>query len=388
MIAALYVDESGPYVGLPGVDVWGVSRDARLYPGPWPVVAHPPCERWGKYATGGPAAPGRHRKGDDGGCFVSALAAVRRWGGVLEHPAYSRAWEAYGLRRPPSSGGWVPADDAYGWTCQVDQGHFGHPAQKATWLYAVSVHLPELPWHRAANVTPVEALSRRQRRITPEPFRDLLIAIASNARSDMKTHVQLNHKVKGELAQEASKAQQALGMLHAFAIENEEDHSFAGEVLLQVKASWKELEEKRTAVTGPLNEALRTVNDWFRPVQQPLKEAERILKEKISAFIIARKAANEAAMLAAASAAQAGDGEAALVHVGAIQDAPRVAGISVKEVWDWEVENLDEVPREFLTVDERKVREAIWYADTEKRAPLPIPGLRFVLRGQVTARAR
>lgn len=33
-IAALYVDERGPYVGLPGVDAWGISRDARLYAGP------------------------------------------------------------------------------------------------------------------------------------------------------------------------------------------------------------------------------------------------------------------------------------------------------------------------------------------------------------------
>jgi hypothetical protein len=202
----------------------------------------------------------------------------------------------------------------------------------------------------------------------------------------MKTHVQLNHKVKGELAHEADKASQALGMLHAFTIETEEDHTFAGAVLLQIKASWKELEEKRTSVTGPILEAKRTVDEWFKPVQGPLKEAERILKEKISAYILARKAANEAAMLAAASAAQAGDGEAALVHVGAIQDAPRVAGISVKEVWDWEVENLDEVPREFLMLDERKVREAIWYADTQNTPPRPIPGLRFVLRGQVTAR--
>lgn len=204
----------------------------------------------------------------------------------------------------------------------------------------------------------------------------------------MKTHVQLNHKVKGELAPKAEQNAQALVMLQAMPVTTEEEHAFAGDVLLTVKAQWKELEEKRTAVTGPINDALKELNSWFRPAQGPLKEAERILKEKISTYIIARKQANEAAMLAAAEAAQAGDGATAMVHVGAIQEAPRVAGISVKEVWDFEVENIDEVPREFLTLDEKKVREAIWYADTQKTPPRPIPGLRFVLRGQVTARAK
>ena len=43
MIAALFVHKGGAYFGLPDVDPWDEARDARLYPGPHPVVAHPPC---------------------------------------------------------------------------------------------------------------------------------------------------------------------------------------------------------------------------------------------------------------------------------------------------------------------------------------------------------
>jgi len=200
MIAALYVQADGCYVGLPDVDPWPESRDARLYPGPHPVVAHPPCQRWGRYWSGGPSARVRRIKGDDGGCFAAALASVRRWGGVLEHPAYSHAWAAFGLARPSHRGGWIRADDVGGWTCHVEQGHYGHRARKATWLYACRISqdaLPDLRWgpapsgvrldagyhsaeerRRAVKTGVCQRLSARQRAATPLPFRDLLLSIA------------------------------------------------------------------------------------------------------------------------------------------------------------------------------------------------------------------
>ena len=200
MIAALYVATGGAYFGLPDVDPWDAERDARLYAGPWPVVAHPPCARWGRYWFGGPSAKVRRVKGDDGGCF----AAVRRWGGVLEHPEASHAWRAFRLTIPPKSGGWSMLDDFGGATCCVEQGHYGHRARKATWLYAVGVELPGLHWGPAASgirledgyhsaeerrrkkARPgdsgaLERLSHRERAATPIPFRDLLLGIARTA---------------------------------------------------------------------------------------------------------------------------------------------------------------------------------------------------------------
>ena len=196
-VAALFVMPDGPYAGLPGVEVWDKARDARLYAGPWRVVAHPPCERWGRYWFGGPSARVRRVKGDDSGCFASALASVRKWGGVLEHPAASSAWEAFGLCAPSRAGGWVNADFEGGWTCCIDQEFYGHRAQKATWLYACGVPLPSLRWgkgysrirledgfhsaeerRRMVRTGVCQRLSHRERAETPIPFRDLLISIA------------------------------------------------------------------------------------------------------------------------------------------------------------------------------------------------------------------
>ena len=207
MIAALYVETGGSYYGLPDVDPWDEARDARLYAGPHPVGAHPPCQRWGKMWFGQPLTVKRTGerkiKGDDGGCFAAALAAVRRWGGVLEHPWGSHAWPHFGLNVPPRTGGWIAADLEGGWTCCVEQGRYGHYARKPTLLYAVGCELPELDWGKGEAVFPQWALDKyglakckragelafkgggtdsSPRIGTPGAFRNLLLGIARSTR--------------------------------------------------------------------------------------------------------------------------------------------------------------------------------------------------------------
>ncbi len=197
-VAALFVERGGAYWNLPDVDPWDESRDARSYSGPHPVVAHPPCQRWGRYWSGGPSAKVRRKLGDDGGCFESALRSVRTCGGVLEHPEASHAWRHFGLITPPYHGGWVRADE-HGWTCCVAQGHYGHRAQKMTWLYAVGCELPSLTWGRARGMARLDAghhggerksgivrLTHATNIATPIAFRDLLLGMARSvsARSE------------------------------------------------------------------------------------------------------------------------------------------------------------------------------------------------------------
>ncbi len=192
-IAALYVQTDGCYFGLDGVDPWDESRDARLYDGPWPVVAHPPCQRWGAMAAVNYARWGgeHNRPGNDGGCFAAALQAVLTFGGVLEHPKATRAWAAHGIDRPVA-GGWTRTEN--GWVCEVWQSAYGHRANKATWLFYAGKALPRsMIWDRpvgthqvgfqdqrgkAANkptLCPIEAAA------TPIAFRDELIELARHA---------------------------------------------------------------------------------------------------------------------------------------------------------------------------------------------------------------
>jgi hypothetical protein len=206
-VSALFVDPTGPYPEL-GLDCWNEARDARLYPGTNPVVAHPPCARWSRFWWSA-----RHLGkglGDDEGCFESALDSVRRFGGVLEHPEGTHAWARFGLLRP-ARGRWDrtmfrPEE----WTAVVDQLCYGHRARKRTWLLAVGCELLPPPMlatgpQSAYLTTPrlgrkvyvssgpgtsqsralreqhgVELMGKRERRLTPKPFAELLVAMAAS----------------------------------------------------------------------------------------------------------------------------------------------------------------------------------------------------------------
>lgn len=208
MIAALYIDPRGPYPRMPGVDVWDESRDARTYDGPHAVVAHPPCGPWGRL---------RHLyRGNEHDCAPRAVEQVRAFGGVLEHPAGSKLWDALDIPPPAITyigrGGDItgylngpgPARDAHGgYTIELDQCEWGHVARKRTWLYLVGVPREALeappypgrePTHwisggrgrvgKKAKTTPVppgiKVCSAQQRRRTPPEFAAYLVRLAQS----------------------------------------------------------------------------------------------------------------------------------------------------------------------------------------------------------------
>lgn len=167
-VAALYVDARGPYPGL--VAEWyDADRDARTYPGTLPVVAHPPCGPWGRY---------HHVSHQDPSLAWDALAKVRAFGGVLEHPTSSRFFNVAGL---PTVDGQL---DFYGgFTLRVRQWDWGHPAEKATRLYIVGCEpIPPLPPARLGTPTPLENLAKSKRHLTPPAFARWLCTLTERQR--------------------------------------------------------------------------------------------------------------------------------------------------------------------------------------------------------------
>lgn len=208
MVAALFIESHGIYSCMAHVDPWDIERDARKYQGPHPVVAHPPCERWGRYWSGGPSAKIRRKLGDDEGCFERALESVCDFGGVLEHPEASHAFKHHGLPRPSQgswqrAAGWPEQQAGRVYVTQVAQSAYGHKARKLTWLVYCGTQPPlDLDWSvpqgerldegfhsaeerraaRAAGQKPVRRLSRAENLATPEPFARLLVGLARHSK--------------------------------------------------------------------------------------------------------------------------------------------------------------------------------------------------------------
>jgi hypothetical protein len=167
------------------VDCWDEERDAKLYDGPHPVVAHPPCGPWGSLR--------RQYLGSEHACAPRAVEQVRKFGGVLEHPARSELWTHCYLPNPG-------ARDEHGFTVQIDQCDWGHVARKPTWLYVIGVLMrgvldaideregSGVPTHwcsggrnnkTGGSVPPgIKVCSAQQRRRTPPLFAQFLVDLA------------------------------------------------------------------------------------------------------------------------------------------------------------------------------------------------------------------
>jgi hypothetical protein len=181
LVSVLFARADSIYKSMPGVDVWDAERDALNWPGGSPVVAHPPCRAWGKFAMFSKPRDGERE------LALWAVDQVRTWGGVLEHPAQSRLWVAKPLPEPGDRDAWG------GWTLPVYQHWWGHRAQKATRLYLCGCEpkdLPPMPMRlgaaeyvigdsgRASAGTKRREISKDEREHTPIEFARWLVAVA------------------------------------------------------------------------------------------------------------------------------------------------------------------------------------------------------------------
>ncbi len=174
LIAAVFVSGRSIYKHLPGVDTYDVHRGCQSFDGDMPAVYHPPCRCWSRTLASQAKPKDRQAEMNLGRW---AVGMVRRTGGVLEHPAFSRLFFEMGLPLPGKSDGW-------GFTLYVEQGWFGYANKKATWLYICGVpkHLVKAPEFRLSSCQSGRLnMSSAGRSRTMPSFADWLCQIARSA---------------------------------------------------------------------------------------------------------------------------------------------------------------------------------------------------------------
>lgn len=168
-VAVLFARRDSVYKAFHLADVYDEDRDARTYSGALPVVAHPPCRGWGRLRHLAKIQPGEME------LATFAVDAVRRCGGVLEHPAGSKLWEVENLPLPGHR------DSCGGFCLPIYQSWFGHSCPKNTWLYIVGVEpslIPAFPLVLGYPAGRIELLSGSAREKTPPALASWLFNLA------------------------------------------------------------------------------------------------------------------------------------------------------------------------------------------------------------------
>ncbi|MCE1226217.1 MAG: hypothetical protein LWW87_06985 [Geobacteraceae bacterium] len=170
-VAVLFARKTSYYKQLPGVDVYDIDRDAFTFLGGVPVVAHPPCRTWGKLSHMATSArPGEKE------LALFAIEQIRKNGGVLEHPKYSKLFKLL----PP-----VGQYDSFGgFVLGVNQSWWGHNGEKPTLLYICGVprNTVSLPLSLAYPLKSCESMCTAERERTPPAFARWLVDLAARCK--------------------------------------------------------------------------------------------------------------------------------------------------------------------------------------------------------------
>ncbi|NJN63556.1 MAG: hypothetical protein HC882_00885 [Acidobacteria bacterium] len=170
-------------------------------------------------------------------------------------------------------------------------------------------------------------------------------------------------------------------MLQDVNVVTTDDIEQAGAILEDVKDRYKVLKKRLDEITKPLNQALKSTRGLFAPALNGLAEAESILKTKIGAA----KTAIEQRRLDAAQAARRAlaEGNAVIAASIEIERPPQdAAGVQFRKVWTFEVVEPERVPRDFMSIDEQKIRAFV----SMHKDGAQIPGVRIFQKDVVVSR--
>ena len=175
----------------------------------------------------------------------------------------------------------------------------------------------------------------------------------------------------------------------SIAVSNKEEYSNAGDVLKLVKNKVKSLEDKRKEYTSGLVAQKKAIDDDFKEMQKPLKELIARIDNVMVVWNIAeqkrldeeqKKLEDEA--MEKLKATGESDVDVEIINEGLKSNRGDIATSTMTQTYTFEIENIDDVPREYLIVDQVKVGKIV----RESKGKTKIAGIKNITTNKINSR--
>ena len=157
-------------------------------------------------------------------------------------------------------------------------------------------------------------------------------------------------------------------------VKDKDGYERAALMLTEMRNQKDRIESHRESFVRPLADYIKNLNLLFKPSLDFLKSAEEVLKKGLLGFRLCCRVQEKDNLALAQKAAQDGDSDlfnSQMALVSSFQ-LPKIKNISFRDKWEFEVEDINKIPLEFLKIDEVKLKRLI----SEKKSNVEIPGLR------------
>ena len=180
-------------------------------------------------------------------------------------------------------------------------------------------------------------------------------------------------------------------------IRDDQEDTEAKAALSVIAAKKKDLELLRKSFVAPLNDHVKNINTFFKERSMPLIHADEIIRGKVARYFSQKQEAariEQQRLLRLAQkrqerldtkAQEKGKESAPPVPVAIVETPEKTTkteagSVTVRKVWDFRILEENLIPREYLMVDEKKIRAIV-------RAGIrQIPGVHIFEREELTVR--
>lgn len=178
----------------------------------------------------------------------------------------------------------------------------------------------------------------------------------------------------------------AMSAAQALTIEKDEDMTGATELLTKINLAGDMIKKRKEEITKPLNEALKSARDLFRPLEEAQQNAKNIVAEKMIAYrrAVEENRRKEEAKLAARVEKGTMKMETAQRKMEELPQEQKsvktdAGAVSFKETPVPVIFDEAQIPRQYLVPDMVKINKAV-------RAGIEIPGIKVEMRTDLSNR--